>query len=366
MESKCVLRLSFQVGRLLCWTSFPEANGKLPARRVAAPHGGRARFERLPDRLRMSKFLMKGNLMKLNSLPLVLLALAFATPVFAVDKYASTTGSDNNGGTLGSPYRTVAKGLQNVGAGDTLYLCAGACDGSGSGVFQEQVHSQQQTVPNGTDWTPGSGAVVVKAYPRETVTVAAGVTLINVQYHIWDGINIDHAVANPAPSQFTQCLYLAGGHHIRYQNAELKNCKWSGINTSDYTEWGHDWQFLNLNIHNTGAACPCPSAPSHGIYLSGGHQQSGVDQNTNIIIDGSDIHDNTADSNGWGIVVYTGVLNTVRGVTIRNNRIHNNSAGIGIFTGGDQALIYNNLIYKITWLSGVDVSTGGSKVYNNT
>src|SRR5689334_13842141 len=93
--------------------------------------------------------------------------------------YVSTTGSDRSPGTKESPYKTLKKGLENISAGDTLYLCAEACDGRGSGTFNESVHSQRQSVPNGTDWTPGSGAVVVRNFPGETVTLAGGVSLIN-------------------------------------------------------------------------------------------------------------------------------------------------------------------------------------------
>jgi len=309
--------------------------------------------------------------MKLNSGLLSVLFLVLCAPLLgtgdllAADRYVSSSGSDANSGTLSSPFRTVRKGLENISAGNTLYLCAGACDGSGSAFFNEAVNSFSQTVPNGTDWIPGSGAIVVKNYSGETVTMA-GVGLLNVRYHIWDGINVNASLASPLPARDSACVYMAGGHHLRYQNAEIQNCRWSGVNTSDYTEWGHHYEFINLNIHDAGKAGPFPEGPAHGIYLSGGNQQSGVGQASSIVIEGCDIHDNTSDSNSWGITIYTGALSTLGGITIRGNRVHDNSSGIGVHSGGDSALIVNNAIYNNTKLQGIQIQTSGNKVYNNT
>src|SRR5438876_10873455 len=100
--------------------------------------------------------------MPLVAITVIALSLAYSEAAIA-NIYVSTTGSDSNAGTQASPYGTIKKGLANLSAGNTLYLCASACDGSGSGTFNENISSQLQTVPSGTDWTPRSGAVVIQA-----------------------------------------------------------------------------------------------------------------------------------------------------------------------------------------------------------
>ena len=68
-------------------------------------------------------------------------------------------------------------------AGDTLYIRGG--------TYAEIIDSKVHNIPNGTDWTPGSGAIIVKAYPGETVWLAGHISLVAQSYQIWDGINID-------------------------------------------------------------------------------------------------------------------------------------------------------------------------------
>jgi len=58
---------------------------------------------------------------KLIIIPLLLFSLL----INATTYYCSTTGSDNNTGTLASPFYSWQKGFQTLEAGDTLYLRGG-------------------------------------------------------------------------------------------------------------------------------------------------------------------------------------------------------------------------------------------------
>src|SRR5579859_6230858 len=72
-----------------------------------------------------------------NAKRLVLLVVVFAVLVVALrifsaqtyaqgnSYYVSTSGSDTNPGTLSSPFKTIAKGVSAVNAGDTLYIVSG-------------------------------------------------------------------------------------------------------------------------------------------------------------------------------------------------------------------------------------------------
>lgn len=266
------------------------------------------------------------------------------------DYFVSPSGHDSNPGSYTSPKRTIAAGIGLLGPEDRLLIRGG--------IYDEQINSQVTTIPNGSS----SQRTIISAYADEPVWVTKGVGLVDRQYVLFDRINIDHSLAGVAPSNDTSGYFVAGGHHITIQNAEIRYTRWSGVATSDYTEWGHDYEFLNLNIHHIGQAGA--AGPPHGIYLSGGNQLSGVNQPVNILIDGCVIHHCTAASNTWGIVAYTGSLNTLRGITIRKTRVYLCNAGIEIASGADQALIYNCIVYSILNLACFDSSTPNNKLYN--
>jgi hypothetical protein len=70
--------------------------------------------------------------------------------------FVSPGGADTNAGTLAAPFQTLARGVQSLNAGDTLWLRAG--------TYRETL-----TMP----WTgtPGTGRITVAAYQSEAVTI---------------------------------------------------------------------------------------------------------------------------------------------------------------------------------------------------
>src|SRR5688572_9280450 len=75
----------------------------------------------------------------------------------------STTGSDSNPGTPAQPFRTIAKGLSVMGAGDTLSI--------ESGTYAEGIDSNAQTIPTGTSF---ANAPLITAASGATVTLRPG------------------------------------------------------------------------------------------------------------------------------------------------------------------------------------------------
>ena len=69
--------------------------------------------------------------------------------------YVSTTGDNNNPGTLTAPWRTISHGVAHIAAGDTLYIRGG--------TYQEMVH----IVVDGT----ASNPIMISDYPGEAVIV---------------------------------------------------------------------------------------------------------------------------------------------------------------------------------------------------
>ena len=69
--------------------------------------------------------------------------------------YVSTTGHDNNPGTVTAPWRTISYGVTHINAGDTLYIRGG--------TYQEMVHIHV----DGTESNP----IMISGYPGEAVIV---------------------------------------------------------------------------------------------------------------------------------------------------------------------------------------------------
>lgn len=58
-------------------------------------------------------------------LVIILLSFAFAANSKAVEYYTASTGSDQNPGTFGQPFQTIARGAAHLQAGDTLWIRGG-------------------------------------------------------------------------------------------------------------------------------------------------------------------------------------------------------------------------------------------------
>lgn len=253
----------------------------------------------------------------------------------AATYYVATNGDDANSGTQSQPFRSIARGLSALKAGDTLYIR--------SGTYAESIDSNAQTIPAGTSW---SNPVTIAAYPGETMTLRPpGGSVINiaasyVQYVIFDGLIMDGTNTNfPIGGN--------GGHHVRFQNGEVKNGRASGILTG-----GNNNEFINLKIHTNGS-----SKLDHGLYIFG----------SNNLIERNEIYNNA----GYGVHLYYGgggVNNNI----VRSNISHNNgtagdvsSAGI-LLASGDGNLAYNNILYGNPYGIQVSYSASNTKVYNNT
>jgi len=53
---------------------------------------------------------------------IIILLLCIPVAASAKEYYVATNGSDSNAGTLASPWKTWAKGVASISAGDILYI----------------------------------------------------------------------------------------------------------------------------------------------------------------------------------------------------------------------------------------------------
>jgi hypothetical protein len=117
--------------------------------------------------------------------------------------------------------------------------------------------------------------------------------------------------------------------HNRFQNLEVRSFAGSGIVVSGNGENTHN-EFLGLEVHDTALG---PEGEGHGIRIEG----------SDNLVDGGEWHDiDGAAGLSRAIWLGSGEGGADRNV-VRNARIHDNQ--FGIFLGGDDNLVYNNLLY---------------------
>ncbi len=262
------------------------------------------------------------------------------------DKYVATTGNNTNPGTLASPYLTWQKGLENIVAGDTLYIRGG--------TYAQKVNSSSQTVPSGTSW---ANAPIITGYPGETVVLApttdSGLKLNQDQYQIWKNFVIDCTAC-------TDDGIDVGGNStrsIRFQNLEVKNMNASGFN--GILAWGDKdvngyFEFIDCIVHH----CNQSFFNGHGLYINV----------PNCLIDGLTIHDNGK----AGVHVFANASfpdESTSNTIVRKVLAYNHPAFSAIqFSGGSNMQCYNNIVYSNIDGIGVEFGTSGADnlIYNNT
>jgi len=265
--------------------------------------------------------------------------------------YIATSGSNSNGGSISSPFLTLAKGLSVMVAGDTLYIRGG--------TYTETINSNSYTIPVGTSF---SSPVTIAAYPSETVTLGAGngpgSTLVNfahsyIRYIIFDRLILD---GRNRGSFGANIISLYGGpNHLRFTNCEIKNSASQGVETFVANGFSSDFnEFIDCSIHDNGV----DDNLDHGFYIS----------TKNNIIQGCDIYDNAA----FGVQVYDGAGHRADNNVVRSCRLHGNGRGGTVLGSGDNIQAYNNLIYgnaRGIWVSSnspTNVRLLNNTIYNNS
>lgn len=244
--------------------------------------------------------------------------------------YVSPQGKDNNDGSLGRPYKTIQKGLEELKPGDTLEIRGG--------VYHETTDVYNK---NGSP----DAWFTVKNYKNEEVTMTGdykvnwggkiapdAITLNNSSYWKIQGIKM------------TQ--YTGAGVYITNNS--------SFIEMSDLVIWDLDYPIYrpygtsgidgesssycsvkNCKIYNIGLKVDRPK--DHGIYIGYGAY--------NWTFENNDIHDTA----GAAIQLY-GSPNGGSNCTIINNRLYNNHAyGIAIGSNATNNIINNNVLYGNNW-----------------
>lgn len=287
--------------------------------------------------------------------PLFLFTLLGPTVAQGATYYVSLSGSDSNPGSQSQPFKTFARAVKPLRAGDTLYIRGGTWT------------QQLDLMANNTTGT-SSAPIKIAGYPGEKPTIryaeplVAGYGPIKARgtrgYLIFenlvlDGINMPNKTGFQIDSK---------NHHFTLRNLEIKNFKYHGLYVA-----GNYVQVINCTIHDQISVSGASGERWYGVYFHNG---------SNGLLQGNKVYSNP----GGGLHIYPGPISNliVRGNAIYNNNRLSSSAIGGIIVMGSSASsisntqIYNNLVYRngtssASAASGIRIDTStGTKVLNNT
>ena len=284
----------------------------------------------------MKKILQNRRYLTLVSYALIL--FLGSNIAHAAEYYVATTGNNSAPGTAAKPFRSIAKGLSVLKAGDQLYIRAG--------TYDETINSNSQTIPTGTSW---NDAPLISAYAGETVTLNGSINIAHsyVQYVEFARLTLTAAYMNLSVGGFQ------APHHIKFTNMEIKD----GIeNCVQLGKLSHHVWFTGGRIHD--CAYNSTSTPQgYPMYIGG----------SDHLIENVEVYG----SNRYCIHIYESTTPKPERVTVRNSIVHHcglktpSTAAI-VLTGGDSNAAYNNVLYSNSGHGIVNMSGTNAKIYNNT
>ena len=278
----------------------------------------------------------------LHALSVLVLLLCGTSQAWSATRYVSTSG----GGSSCSQSNpcSVSTGFDQTQAGDTLLF-----RGGDYGSIRLGSYCCGASLRSGTS---ASNQTTFASYPGERATVGAievsAYSGAGYRYITFDNFDLSCAGTENGIYIFGETPTLV--EHITIKNTEVRNCAASGVNayrSSDIT-------FSKMHVHHNGS-----NRLDHGFYTCG----------RRMIIEDSDIHDNSA----YGLQIYWHDPNGDRtcndDVIIRRNRIHDHHGTDTSVTldQGSRILFYNNLIYNATaGVASICQDAYGTQIFNNT
>ncbi|WP_286857867.1 MULTISPECIES: DUF1565 domain-containing protein [Sphingobacterium] len=238
-------------------------------------------------------------------------------------RYVSVTGNDQNKGTESKPFRTIARALDAISPGDTIFVREGA--------YHEKVLISKS----------GSSAklITIKPYPNEAVAIDG------------EGLSISGTEA---------LVTIRNARFIQFDGFEIRNfktqAKGNDVNGIIIDQGSKNITIRNNRVHHIeNNTSPQDGRSGHGILVIGNTNEALQD----IIVEDNTIHDcNTGYSENLTINGY------VDGFIIRRNKVYNGE-NIGIVAAGGYAanatanlnyvrngLISQNEVYDIDGRTG--------------
>ena len=153
---------------------------------------------------------------------------------------------------MDSPWQTLRFAVQQLRAGDTLYLRGGVYTG-GDNV----IDSQAYPVASGSLW---GDAITVAGYPGESVTMlppnfASGIKMTHGSPWSWifQDFVVDMSNQSYGTGMGATAVYVAdGANHIRLLRMEVKNNQGNGVGFSNSNGNSAFNEVINSSIHDNG------------------------------------------------------------------------------------------------------------------
>ncbi|GEM_PF-1010594 len=218
-----------------------------------------------------------------------IIILMLSTFAFATDYYVSTTGNDNNNGTLSSPFRTISKAVSEASEGDTVYVR--------EGTYSEAVRIRRR--------------LTLKTYNNEHVLIECPINDENIDTTLTIDVDADGTIIDG--------FEITGGYY--YGIMLFTKWDWGEADRSGAT----NITIKNCNIHHTGRDC---------IKIT--------PECDNMTIENCEIHHSGTryDGNAEGI----DNVNSDN-MVVRNCHIHDIATnGVYVKGGGTNAVIEKNII----------------------
>ena len=254
----------------------------------------------------------------LTAAVVVALSTAWALPADAASVYqVAPSGSDSAVGTASAPFRTLAKAMSVLRAGDTLVVRGG--------VYRERLTG---TVAKGTATAP----VRVVAAPGERPVVEGLLWLSSPDFWTLDGINVTWSSGNSANEHMVK---ISNGVGWRVTNAEI----WGARSYAAVLVAGQPsgWSLDHLYVHDTYKSNG--TNQDHLIYVNTGTGGGTIERS---VLSGS--------QNGRGVKVGPPSGGSTPGgkVTIRYNTFYDNTgpSNVQLSYGATGNSIYRNIMQK--------------------
>jgi hypothetical protein len=231
-------------------------------------------------------------------------------------RYVATNGSDSNPGTQAAPFRTLAKALPTLRAGDTLYVRGG--------TYRERL--KNPSIKAGTS----SARITVANFPGERPVVSGLLWLKGASHWTLNGINVTWSTSNTSSEHMVK---LTDGTGWRMANAEVWGARsFAGILVAGSPS---NWTLDRLYVHDTYATNNANQ--DHLIYVNTGMGGGTIE---NSVLAGS--------KNGRAVKVGppSAGTNGVGNVTIRYNTMFDNRgpSNVQLSYGAAGNKIYRNIM----------------------
>jgi hypothetical protein len=269
----------------------------------------------------------------------------------AATYYVDKSGNDSNSCTTAQDTapeyakQSITSALGCPSPGDTIIVR--------QGTYDEFISSYVLTIPSGTEGYP----ITLMANPGDTVTIEGGsdptagealVQLYDVHYFVVSGFIIDGL------GLATRCVGIEWpSTGIRVEYNEIKGSALSAV-LIDATGTELVGNYIHDGGYYDGGVWP---KFGYGLYLT----------SYGNLIEGNEVYN----MGRYGMHFYS-QKGTLHDNIITGNRIHHNNqaaAGAGMILGGQNNLVYNNLIYDENNGHGIEVDYSnpiGNEIASNT